>query len=97
MLSAAAVARGVPAYRIDLPRRPPSFLLGSLHTRLRQPSPAVLDGARMLVIEHTTADEQLDFTLAPEILEGMRKGVTRRRGWRPPAVCKQRPPTQTLS
>jgi uncharacterized protein YbaP (TraB family) len=81
---ATAVDIGVPAYEIDAPNGKHSILIGSMHVphpRLLQPSPRVLDNARILVIEHTTADEKLDFALAPEVLAALTEGRDVRAAW----------------
>jgi uncharacterized protein YbaP (TraB family) len=81
---ASAVNTGVPAYEIDAPNGKHSILIGSMHVphpRLMQPSPRVLDNARVLVIEHTTADEKPDFTLAPEVLAALTEGRDVRAAW----------------
>jgi uncharacterized protein YbaP (TraB family) len=81
---ATAVDIGVPAYEIDAPNGKHSILIGSMHVphpRLLQPSPHVLDNARVLVIEHTTADEKLDLALAPEVLAALAEGRDVRAAW----------------
>ena len=75
---------GVPAYRIETPNGEHGILIGSMHVphpRLLQPSPRVLDNARVLVIEHTTADEKPDFALAPEVLAAFSEGRDTRAAW----------------
>jgi uncharacterized protein YbaP (TraB family) len=75
---------GVPAFQVTAPNGEQSILIGSMHVPhpgLRQPSPRVLDNARVLVIEHTTADEKPDFTLAPEVLAALLDGRDVRAPW----------------
>lgn len=82
--AAAAANTGVPAYEVQAPNGKHSILIGSMHVphpRLLQPSPRVLDQARVLVIEHTTADEKPDFTLAPEVLAALAEGRDVRATW----------------
>ncbi|WP_371765495.1 TraB/GumN family protein [Massilia sp.] len=81
---AVATTDGVAAYRIDTQKGKHSFLIGSMHVPypgLRQPSPQVLDSAKTLVIEHTTADEKPDVTLAPEVLAAFAEGRDVRADW----------------
>lgn len=82
--AAPAANTGVPAYEVQAPNGKHSLLIGSMHVphpRLLQPSPRVLDQARVLVIEHTTADEKPDFTLAPEVLAALAEGRDVRATW----------------
>lgn len=75
---------GVAAYRVDTRNGKHSILIGSMHVPypgLRQPSPRVLDTARVLIIEHTTADEKPDVVLAPEVLAGFAEGRDVRADW----------------
>jgi uncharacterized protein YbaP (TraB family) len=81
---ASAMDTGVPAYEIHAPNGRHSILIGSMHVphpRLLQPSPHVVDRARILVIEHTTADEKPDFTLAPEVIAALAEGRDARAAW----------------
>jgi len=81
---ATAANVGVPAYQVRTVDGKHSILIGSLHVPypgLRQPSPGVLDTARVLVIEHTTADEKPDVTFAPEVLAGFAEGRDVRAEW----------------
>lgn len=70
---------GVPALKVRAPNGETSILIGSMHIpyeNLRQPSPAVLDGAKYLVVEHLTTNNSKtsgsgkQAILAPEVLEG---------------------------
>lgn len=83
---------GVPAFRVVAPGGKSSILIGSLHVphpAVRQPGPAVLDGARTFVIEHTTADEQTDVVLAPEVIRGIAQGRAVRADWARPLTREQ--------
>jgi uncharacterized protein YbaP (TraB family) len=82
--AAAAANTGVPAYEVQAPNGKHSILIGSMHvphSRLLQPSPRVLDQARVLVIEHTTADEKPDLTFAPEVRAALAEGRDVRALW----------------
>ena len=80
----ANAAEGVPAFKVTAPNGAESTLIGSMHipyVGLRQPAPTVLDGANHLVIEHTTADQKLDLTPAPEVLDSSMTRTARRADW----------------
>ena len=81
---------GVPALKVRATNGETSILIGSMHIpheNLRQPSPAVLDGAKHFVVEHlTTNDSQTSVSSkqamrAPEVLENPIKGKKVRAKW----------------
>lgn len=74
---------GVPAFRVFSPNGQSSVLIGTVHVphaALRQPGASVLDGARALVIEHTTHDEPFE-GFDPAAWAGMLEGKDVRAPW----------------
>jgi uncharacterized protein YbaP (TraB family) len=78
----AQAADGVPAYQIVAPNGRTSLLVGSMHIAhraVRQPSQNVLDGARVLIVEHTSTNSTPNPELAPEVLVALMRGEERPR------------------
>lgn len=81
---------GVPALKVRAPNGETSILIGSMHIpyeNLRQPSPAVFDGAKYLVVEHLTTEasqrpvNSKQPMSAPGVLETPIRGKIERAQW----------------
>lgn len=86
-LSTPARAEPYAALEITSPSGQRSLLLGTMHVPypgMVLPDPAILDGARAYVIEHTTADEKNTPQLAPEVLIGLQSKMDVVANWAMP-------------
>lgn len=75
---------GVPAFRVTAPNGQVSTVIGTMHVpypALLQPSPDLFDGARVFVIEHSTANDRIDWTFAPEVLSAQASKFDIRANW----------------
>lgn len=92
-MAGAAASTGVPAFTVQAPNGRTSLLIGSMHVPhqgLREPAASVLNGARVLVVEHAASSEPAQLELAPEVLEAMRGGVDKRAAWADRLTARQR-------
>jgi uncharacterized protein YbaP (TraB family) len=75
---------GVPAFHIIAPNGEMSTVIGTMHVAypaLLQPSPDLFDGAKVFVIEHSTANDRIDWTLAPEVRSAQASKLDIRANW----------------
>src|SRR5471032_1182597 len=75
---------GVPAFRVTAPNGQVSTVIGTMHVpypALLQPSPDLFDGAKVFVIEHSTANDRIDWTFAPEVLSAQASKFDIRANW----------------
>lgn len=83
-LTSARADAGVPAFRIVAPNGQTNVVIGTLHVAyaaLRQPAPGLFNGARVFAVEHSTANDPIDWTPAPEVLVAQAAGRDRRAEW----------------
>jgi len=79
-----AGAAGVPAFRVTAPNGQVSTVIGTMHVAyaaLLQPSPDLFDDAKVFLIEHSTSNDSIDWTLAPEVLSAKASKFDIRANW----------------